>query len=101
MVAWCEERKERRSLCGQPACECYRAAPTLKARDALLEHSHRRVYDSRVGVAVLLEVEVGGCGLWVFEDVACGLENRYRPRTSVRVRALTSMNLTSFEAETA
>ena len=101
MVTRCEEREERRRLCRQSAGERYRAAATLETRDTLFEHRERRVHDPRVGVAVLLEIEVGGSGVRVLEDVARGLKNRHRARTGIRIRSLTGVKLAGLEPEVA
>src|SRR5690242_9386836 len=101
MVAGGEQREQRRRLGRQAAGERYPAAAALEARDALFEGRERRVHDARVGVAVLLKVEVRrGCG-WVLEDVARGLKNRHRARAGIRIRPLTGVHLTGLEAELA
>ena len=100
VVARGEQREQRRGLRGQAAGEGDRAAAALEARDALLEHGHRRVHDPRVGIAVLLEVEVCGRRRRILEHVARGLKNRHRTRAGIGVRTLTGVDLAGLEAET-
>ena len=91
---------ERRRLGGEATRERHPATATLEARDAFLEHRQRRVHDPRVGIAVLLQVEIRRGRGRVLEDVAGGLKNRHRTRTGIGVRTLTGVNLTGIEAET-
>ncbi len=101
VVAGGEEREQRSGLRGEAAGESHRAAAALQARDALLEHRQRRIHDPRVSVAVFLQIEVGGGGGGVLEDVARGLKNRHGPRSGVRIRTLTGVNLAGVKAELA
>ena len=101
MVARLEQREQRRRLRRDPAREGDRAAAALEARHALLEHRHRRVHDARVGVPVLLQVEVRGSRLRILEHVARGLVDRDGARAGVRVGALPGVHLTRLEPEVA
>ena len=97
MVARFEQCEERPRLCGEPARERDGANSTLERGDALFERRRRRVHDSRVGVAVFLQVEVGRCRLRVLEDVARRLEDRNRAGAGVRVRPLPGVHLPGVE----
>src|SRR4029077_6950785 len=97
-VARGEQREERRRLGGKTARERYCTATTLEARHTLLEHREGGVHDPRVGVAVLLQIEVGGSRGRVLEHVARGLENRHCTRTGIRIRPLAGVNLARLEA---
>ena len=97
VVAGLEEREEGRRLGGEPARERDRAHAALERRDALLERRGGRVHDPRVGVAVLLQVEVRGRRLGVLEDVARRLEDRHRARAGVRVGPLAGVHLPRVE----
>ena len=101
VIAGLEQREEDRRLRREAAREGDRAGAALEARDALLEHRDRRVHDPRVGVAVLLQVEVRGRALDVLEDVARGLEDRHRARTGVRVGPLAGVDRARVEPELA
>ena len=99
VVAGCQEREEGRRLCGDAAGEGDRAAAAFEVRHALLEHGDRRVHDARVGVAVLLEVEVGGRRFGVLEDVAGRLENRHRAGAGIGIGPLPGVHLPGLEPE--
>ena len=101
MVARLEQREQRRGLRGDAARESDRAAAAFEVRHALLEHGHRRVHDPRVGVPVLLQVEVRGGRLRILEHVARGLVDRDGARAGVRVGALAGVHLTRLESEVA
>ena len=99
VVAGRQQREERAGLRGDAAGERDRAAPALEARHPLLEHGHRRVHDARVGVAVLLQVEVRRGRFGVLEHVAGGLVDRHRPGAGVRIGTLPCVHLTRLEPE--
>ena len=101
MIAWREQREQRRGLRREAARERDGAAAALEARDALLEHCDRRVHDARVRVAVLLQIEVRGRGFRILEHVARRLVDRHGARARVRVRALSRVHLARVEAEVA
>ena len=94
-----KQREQRRGLRGDAAGERDCPGTALEARDALLEGRDGRVHDPGVGVAVLLEVEVGGRGLRVLEHVAGRLEDRHRSRAGVRVGTLPGVELARLEPE--
>ena len=101
MIAGRQEREERRRLGGDAARERHRAAAVFEVGHPLLEHRHGRIHDARVGVAVLLQVEIRGRGLRILEHVAGGLKDRHRARAGVRIGALAGMNLPGVEPEAA
>jgi len=84
---------------GETARERHSARTALEVRHSLLEHRGGGVHDPRVGVAVLLQVEVRSSRLRVLEDVAGGLEDRHRPGAGVGVRTLTRVQLAGVEPE--
>ena len=101
MVAGLQQREQRRRLRGDPAGERHRPGAALEVCHPLLEDGDGRVHDPRVGVAVLLQVEVGGRRLGVLEDVAGRLEDRHRAGAGVGVRALAGVELARLEPERA
>ena len=101
VIAGLQQGEQRGGLRRDPARERDRAAAALEARHALLEHGDRRVHDPRVGVAVLLQVEVRRRRFRVFEHVARRLEDRHGARAGVRVGALACVHLTGVESEVA
>ena len=84
-----------------PLANATAADPALEVRNPLLEDRDGRVHDPRVGVAVLLQVEVRPCRLGILEDVARRLEDRHRPRARVRVWPLSGVELARLEPELA
>ena len=101
VVARLEQREQRGRLRGDPAGERDRAGAALEVRHPLLEHRDGRVHDPRVGVPVLLQVEVRRRRLRVLEHVAGGLEDRHRARAGVRVGPLPGVQLARLESERA
>ena len=101
VIAGREQREERRGLRRDAAGERDRAAAAFEVGHALLEDGDRRVHDPRVGVAVLLEVEVRRRRFRILEHVARRLIDRHRARAGVRIRTLARVHLTGFEAEPA
>ncbi len=99
VVARLQQREEGRRLRRQPARERDGAGTPLEARDALLEHRDRRVHDPRVGVPILLQIEVRGRARDVLEDVARGLEDRHGARAGVRIGPLARVQRTRVEPE--
>ena len=83
-----EHREQRRGLGGQAAGKGHPTGAAFQIADTLLKRGDGGVHDARVGVAVLLKVEVGRGRLGVFEHVAGGLEDGYRAGAGVRVRTL-------------
>ena len=101
VVARLEQREQRGRLRGDPAGERHRAGPALEVRHPLLEDGDRRVHDARVGVPVLLQVEVGRGRFGVLEHVAGRLEDRHRASSGVRVGPLPGVELARLESERA
>ena len=99
VIAGRQQREQRRRLRRDPAGERDGAASAFEVGHALLEHGHRRVHDARVGVPVLLEVEVRRRRFRILEHVARRLVDRHRARAGIRVRALAGVHLTGFESE--
>ena len=64
------------------------ARPTFDRRDPLLEDIRRRVHQSRVDIAELLQREQVGRVLRALEDVGRGLVDGHGPRAGRRVRHL-------------
>src|SRR5689334_4989364 len=101
MVAGLEQGEQGRGLRSDPAGESNRSDPAFETRQSFLEHGDGRVHDARVGVAVLLQVEVRSRGLRVLEHVTRGLEDRHRAGAGVRVGPLAGVELSRLEAEVA
>ena len=101
VVARLQQREQRGRLRGDPAGERHRAGAALEVRHPLLEHRDGRVHDARVGVPVLLQVEVRRRRLRVLEHVAGRLEDRHRAGAGVRVGPLPGVQLPGLEAELA
>ena len=101
VVARLQQREQRGVLRGEPARERHRAGAALEVRHPLLEHRGGRVHDARVGVPVLLQVEVRRRRFRVLEHVAGGLEDRHRAGARVRVGPLPGVQLPGLESERA
>ena len=101
VIAGRQQREQGRRLRRDPAGERDGAASALEVGHALLEHRHRRVHDARVGVPVLLEVEVRGRRFRILEHVTRRLIDRHRARAGIRIRTLPGVNLTGFKSEAA
>ena len=99
VIAGREQREQRGGLRRDAARERDGAAAALEVRHALLEYGHRRIHDPRVGVPVLLEVEVRGRRFGILEHIARRLEDRHRARARIRVGPLARVNLPGLEAE--
>ena len=99
VIAGRQQREQGRRLCRDPAGERDGAASAFEVGHALLEHGHRRVHDARVGVPVLLEIEVRRRRFRVLEHVARRLIDRHGARAGIRVRTLPGMNLTGFKSK--
>ena len=99
MVARSEEREESSGLSGKSACKGNASHAALEIRDPFLERGYGGIHDPGVGVPILLEVEVRGGRLGVFEHVARRLKDRHRPSSGVGIRALTGVNTPRVEAE--
>ena len=99
MVAGLEQREQGGRLGGDAAGERDAAGAALEVGHPFLEHRGRRVHDARVGVAVLLEVEVRRRRLRVLEHVAGRLEDRHRAGAGVGVGPLPGVQLPGLEAE--
>ena len=82
-----------------PLAKATAPTPALEVRDPLLERGDGRIHDPRVGVAVLLQVEVRRGRFGVLEDVARRLEDRHRARARVGVRSLPGVELARLEPE--
>src|SRR5215469_12866929 len=100
MIAGHQQREERGRLRREATGEGYRTAAALEACHALFENGECGIHDPRVGVAVLLKIEVRRRRCWIFEHVARGLKNRHRASASIRLRTLAGVNLAGFEPET-
>ena len=83
----------------EAARECDATRPSFQVRNPFLEGGDRRIHDPRVGIAVLLKVEVGGRCVGILEDVARGLEDGHRASARGRVGPLPGMNRPGVEAE--
>ena len=99
MVAGRQQREERRRLRRDAAGERDRAATAFEVGHALLEHGDGRVHDPRVGVAVLLQVEIRGRRFRILEHVARGLKDRHGARAGIRIGPLPGVHLTRFESK--
>ncbi len=99
VVARLHQRVESAVLRRQPTREGHRARATLQVGDALLEDGDRRVHDSRVDIAVLLQVEVGRRALGILEDESRALVNRNGPRASIGIGALPGVHSARLEAK--
>ena len=95
----CSMVKSAAACAARPLANATAPAPPSRLADALLERRRRRVHDARVGVAVLLQVEVGRRRLRVLEDVAGRLEDRHGARAGVRVGPLAGVDGARVEAE--
>src|SRR5581483_229536 len=93
-----EHREEARRLRREAARERDAARGALEARDALLEDRRGRIHDPRVGVPVLLQVEVRRGGIRILEHVARGLEDRDGARPRVRLGPLPRVDRARVEA---
>ncbi len=99
VVARLKQGEQCRRLRGNPAREGHGAAAPFEVGHALLEDRDGRVHDARVGVPVLLEVEVRRGRFGILEHVAGRLVDRHRTRAGVRVGALAGVHLARFESE--
>ena len=99
MIAGPQQRKQCSGLGGEPACECNRTRAAIEVGDTFLECCNRGIHDPRIGIAVLLEVEIGGSRLRVFENVARRLVDRKRARPSRRIRATARVHGAGRESE--
>jgi hypothetical protein len=101
VVARLEEREQCRGLRCDAACERHRPTAPFEVRHAFLEHRDCGIHDARVGVPVLLQVEVRGRRFRVLEHVAGRLVDRHRARAGVGVRPLSGVHLARVEPERA
>ena len=99
VVTGLQQREQRGGLRSEPARERHGTGAALEVRHPLLEDRDGRVHDPRVGVAVLLQVEVRRRRLGVLEHIAGRLEDRHRPGARVRVRSLPGVQLAGLEPE--
>src|SRR5262249_62113044 len=88
-------------LRGDAARKSHGAASAFEVGDALLEDGHRGIHDSRIGVAVFLQIEVRSRRFGILEDVTGGLKNRYGTRAGVRIRTLSGVYLSRLKSELA